>query len=494
MAMKVVLSTPPGQTTERWPPLGLLYIASNVRAHRSDRVQVIDAFCEGLDTKALVERAVKAKPDVFGINCSTHTFLSAVETLRKIREVLPEIVLVMGGFHATFAAQRILADYPFVDYVIKGEAENAFVQFLDSLEEGRSPSGVDGISYTEDGGFVDNPAVPVRDLDSLPFPARHLVEGIKYGYSHENVRLTFGKFTTLCSSRGCPFRCTYCSCAAFTQRRWRPRSPENVVDEIEELQGQGYESAVFVDDNFTLKRSRVEEICRLLRARKIRMRFYCEGRVDHAPFELLRTMKQAGFEVIYFGVESASDHVLSYYKKGITSAQSKRAIATAKRAGMLVVTSYIIGAPVESQEDILRTIKFIVETRPHAVQLNILDCLIGTPIWDDMVRAGVIGPDDWKRNHRIYEYNQAGLSKDALDDLAARGYAAHVEGWKNRAGVLDFFRLMRTNETGRRVILGNILRLPTLRRISRESREKAKQPPPERSWSSRPSRMAGTRP
>ncbi|HLB67994.1 MAG TPA: cobalamin-dependent protein, partial [Thermoplasmata archaeon] len=124
MAMKVVLSTPPGQTTERWPPLGLLYIASNVRAHRSDRVQVIDAFCEGLDTHALVERAVKAKPDVFGINCSTHTFLSAVETLRKIREVLPEIVLVMGGFHATFAAQRILADYPFVDYVIKGEAEN----------------------------------------------------------------------------------------------------------------------------------------------------------------------------------------------------------------------------------------------------------------------------------------------------------------------------------------------------------------------------------
>jgi anaerobic magnesium-protoporphyrin IX monomethyl ester cyclase len=453
--------------------LGLLYIASSVRAKRTDEIRVIDAFCENLSTQTLVHRVVQEKPDVFGMNCSTHTFLQAMDAMDAVHRSLPETILVLGGFHATFAAERILRDYPFIDFVMKGEAELGFPKFLDCLDAGTSPADVDGITYLEDGELVSRPLAITKDLNVLPFPARELVENLDYGYSHKGIRLTFGKFTTLCSSRGCPFRCTYCSCAAFSQRRWRPRSPENVVDEIEQLQDQGYECAVFVDDNFTLKHKRVEEICHLLRERKIRMRFYCEGRVDHSPYELLRTMKLAGFDVMYYGVESISPHVLDYYKKGITAEQSRKAIEDAKRAGMLVVISLIIGAPVESKEDILRTIEFIHETRPHGVQMNILDCLIGTPIWDDFIRAGVVKPNDWKRNHRIYEYNKNGLSRGVLEDLAERGYAAHIQGWKHRQGVSDFLKLMRENPTGRKVILGNLLRLPEVRRMSLEARAKA---------------------
>ncbi len=476
--MKIVLSTPPGRTTERWPPLGLLYIASSVQAQRSDEVRVIDAFCENLTKEALVDRVLRERPDVFGMNCSTHTFLSAVEALRDVHEALPGTALVMGGIQATFTADQILGAYPFIDYIIKGEAERAFPQLLGCLEDGRAPSELEGISFRQDGGITSRPLAVVKDLDSLPFPARNLVEGIKYGYSHKAFRLTFGKFTTLCSSRGCPFQCTYCSCAAFSQRRWRARSAENVVDEIESLQDQGYECAVFVDDNFTLKRSRVEEICRLLRARKIRMRFYCEGRVDAAPYGLMRTMKQAGFDVMYFGVESVSDHVLRYYKKNISAAQSRQAIEAAKRAGMLVVTSYIIGAPVESEEDILRTIDFIEATRPHGVQLNILDCLPGTALWEDMLRAGVVGPEDWKRNHRIYEYHEDGLSRARLEELAEQGYAAHMQGWKNREGLLDILRLLRSNHSGRKVVFGNLHRISGIRRVSAEARMKIAQPRP----------------
>jgi len=471
--MKVLLSTPPGNTTELWPPLGLLYIASSLRATRSDTVRVIDAFCENLSTAELVRRVAGAGPDVFGINCSTHTFLSAVEALKGIREAVPDATLVLGGYHATFAAERILRDYPFVDFVLKGEAERSFPELLDRLEAGTSPASVEGISYLEDGRYVSQPLAVIRDLDALPFPDRRLVEGIPYGYYHKDFRITFGKFTTLCSSRGCPFQCTYCSCAAFSQRRWRSRSAENVVDEIELLRDQGFESAVFVDDNFTLKKSRVERICDLLRERRIRMRFYCEGRVDNAPYALLRTMKRAGFEVIYFGVESASRHVLDYYKKGISADQSRRAIDDAKRAGMVVLTSYIIGAPVESREDVQRTIDFIASTRSHGVQINILDCLVGTPIWEAMVQAGIVAPDDWKRNHRIYEYNPGGLSRAALEELQARGYRDHLKAWKNRAGLREFFRLMRTNRTGRKVILGNILRIPTIRSLLEGLKEHA---------------------
>ena len=465
--MKVFLSTPPGKTTELWPPLGLLYIASSLRARGRSDVRVLDAFCHNLDGEELARRVVREHPDVFGINCSTHTFLDAIEALRKVHAASPDTTLVMGGYHSTFAAEKILRDYPFVDYVIKGEAERAFPALLDRLEAGKAPSDVDGITYLEDGEPVSRPLAVIQDLDALPPPDRSLLGSLEYGYFHQNIRLTFGKFTTIVSSRGCPFACTYCSCAAFSQRRWRARTATNVVDELEVLYDQGYENVVFVDDNFTLKQSRVREMCEEIRERKIRMRFYCEGRVDNAPYELLRMMKRAGFDVIYFGVESPSPRVLDYYKKGITAVEAQKAVADAKRAGMIVVTSFIIGAPVESPADIQHTIDFIRALRPHAVQVNILDCLIGTPIWDDLVRDGIVAPGDWKRNHRIWEYHEDGLTQERLGKLSEDAYAAHIEGWKGPGGLKDFVHMMRVNRTGRKVVMGNLFN-PDVRRRLRE--------------------------
>lgn len=463
--MKVLLSTPPGKTTELWPPLGLLYIASSLKAVRPDSIRVLDAFCENLSVEQLVQRAVQEKPDVFGINCSTHTFLRAIEAVRGIHDALPDTTLVMGGYHSTFAAEKILRDYPFVDYVIKGEAERAFPHLMDALESGTPPEHVEGISYLDDGALVNQPLAVIRDLDELPFPDRALLGDLEYGYFHQNIRLTYGKFTTICSSRGCPFTCRYCSCAAFSQRRWRARGATSVVDELEILQDQGYESVVFVDDNFTLKKSRVTEICEQLRARKIHMRYYCEGRVDNAPYSLLREMKRAGFDVIYFGVESPTPRVLDYYKKTITSEQATKAVADAKRAGMVVITSFIIGAPVESREDIDHTIDFIRALRPHGVQVNILDCLIGTPIWDELVQKGIVGPEDWKRNHRIWEYHADGLPQETLGALTREAYAAHISGWKSRAGLLDLLKIVRVNASARKVIMGNVLNADTMRRL-----------------------------
>ncbi len=463
--MKVFLSTPPGKTSELWPPLGLLYIASSLRARGRGDVKVLDAFCHNLDGDALAARVVQERPDVFGINCSTHTFLAAIDAVRKIHAASPETTLVMGGYHSTFAAENILREYPFVDYVIKGEAERAFPNLLDRLEAGKRPDDVEGITYLEDGRTVSRPLAVIQDLDALPFPDRTMLGDLEYGYFHQNIRLTFGKFTTIVSSRGCPFSCTYCSCAAFSQRRWRARTASNVVDELEGLYENGYENVVFVDDNFTLKKSRVTEICEDIRARKIKMRFYCEGRVDNAPYELLRTMKRAGFEVMYFGVESPSPRVLDYYKKGITATEAQKAVADAKRAGMLVVTSFILGAPVERPADIQRTIDFIRTLRPHAVQVNILDCLIGTPIWDGLVKEGIVAPDDWKRNHRIWEYHENGLPRETLGQLSEEAYAAHIQGWKGAGGLKDFVRMMGVNRTGRKIVLGNLFNPDVRRRL-----------------------------
>ncbi len=464
--MKVVLSTPPGRTTELWPPLGLLYIASSLKSRRSDDLKVIDAFCENLTEDELVERVVSEKPDVFGMNCSTHTFLTTIETMRKLRVALPEAKLVLGGFHATFAAEQIMKEYSFLDYVVKGEAEISFPKLLDRIEQGKDPDDVEGVGFVKNGRTKFSPPVLIMDLDSLPFPDRSLADKVEYGYYHKNIKLTFGKFTTVSSSRGCPYRCAYCSCAAFSQRKWRSRSPENVVEELEMLHGQGYECVVFVDDNLTHNRARMERICGLIMERKINMRFYCEGRADNAPFDLLKKMKRAGFDVIYYGVESPQPQVLEYYRKTVSAEQSEKAIANAKRAGMLVVTSFIVGAPVESMEDMQKTVEFILRVRPHGVQVNILDVLVGTEIWDRLSAQGVIGPEDWKSNHRIYEYALNGMTRADLEDVVNRSYTAHIDSWKSSAGLIEILQTLWANKTARSVVTGNILNPSVRKRIS----------------------------
>jgi anaerobic magnesium-protoporphyrin IX monomethyl ester cyclase len=464
--MKVVLSTPPGRTSELWPPLGLLYIASSTLSRRSDELKVIDAFCENLAEEDLVNRVVSEKPDVFGMNCSTHTFLTTINAMRRLRDALPDAKLVLGGFHATFAADKILKAYPFLDYLVKGEAELSFPKLLDRIEKGQDPSDVEGIGFVKNGEVVMNEPELIMDLDSLPFPARELADKVKYGYSHKSIKLTFGKFTTVSSSRGCPFRCAYCSCAAFSHQKWRARSPSNVVDELERLYGDGYECLVFVDDNLTHNRERMEKICDLIKKRRIRMRYYCEGRADSASPELLRKMKRAGFDVIYFGVESAQKHVLEYYRKTVSPQQSEKAIADAKKAGMLVITSFIVGAPVESSEDMNKTIEFIMRTRPHAVQVNILDVLIGTEIWDRLSSQGVTGADDWRTNHRIYEYALSPLSRAELEEVVNRAYAAHLDAWKTGKGLVELLRTLYSNKTARSIVMGNLLNPKVKERLS----------------------------
>jgi anaerobic magnesium-protoporphyrin IX monomethyl ester cyclase len=453
--MKIMITTPPAKTTELWPPLGLLYIAANVKKHRNDDVQVVDAFCLNLDGDELVERVVKERPDVFGMNCSTHTFLQAIETIRKISERLPDTVILLGGYHATFAAEQILRGYPFIDYIIKGEAEEAIVDLLDCIESSKRPYQVAGISFLDEGRHVSNQLAIVQDLDALPMPDRGLLAGVNYGYTMQGIPLTFGKFTTISTSRGCPFNCSYCSCAAFSLRKWRYRSAESVVEEMQMLYDQGYKSVVLVDDNFTHREERVEKICGLIREKGIKMQFYCEGRVNNASLGMLKTMKRAGFDVMYFGAESASETVLEYYNKKIRPAQITTAVANAKAADMIVITSFILGAPAESDEEIRKTIDFIYRLRPHAVEINILDYLVGTPLWQQMETDGIIGPDDWKRNHRVYEYVKE-KDRDKMEALVQQGYDAYLNAWKNKSGAMELLSLLAHNKTARRVIFSNL--------------------------------------
>ncbi len=417
---------------------------------------MVDAFCRDMSTESLLEMLRSLSPDIIGLNCSTHTFRETIDAMERISLALPDAILILGGYHATFTAERILRNYPFIDYIIKGEAEHAIVQLLDCIDGGGDPYQVDGISFVKDDVYLERPLTIIKDLDSLPMVDRSELGDLEYGYRHQGIPLTFGRFTTVISSRGCPYDCSFCSCSLFSQRRWRARSPENVVRELESLYRDGYRTVVLVDDNFTQDRERAIRICDLIVGKGIRMSIYCEGRVNKADPELMRMMKRAGFEVIFFGTESASPHVLDYYNKKVRTEQIVEAVNNAKDAGMMVITSFIMGAPVETEEDLERTVSFIRQLRPHAVEINVLDYVVGTRIWTERESSGEVGPEDWKTNHRAHEY-QDGLSQAVLQSFVDKGYDAYIGSWRCMDGYREFLRLLVKNRTARRLVSRNIL-------------------------------------
>lgn len=243
-----------------WPPLGILYIGT-VLKEAGFEVSVLDAAVKGWYYDKIGKWVKKEGPDIVGISSLTPNFSHGMEIARRVKETLPETKIIVGGYHATFMADRMLREFPFIDLVVRGEGEGTILDVLSAFQGRKKLREVDGISYIRHGKIVHNrPRKLMTNIDEVPFPDRSLVED-EYANTIGGVSFAGGKFTTIITSRGCPFRCTFCCCTAFRNGICTFRSPENVVRELEELVGQGYEDIGIVDDSFTFVKKRVEKIC-----------------------------------------------------------------------------------------------------------------------------------------------------------------------------------------------------------------------------------------
>jgi radical SAM superfamily enzyme YgiQ (UPF0313 family) len=175
---------------------------------------------------------------------------------------------------------------------------------------------------------------------------------------------------------------------------WRPRSVKNIVEELELLRSKGYEQFLFVDDNFTLNQKRVVKFCRILRKEGLDIEWFCDSRVNNCNYDVFRQMVKAGCRIVYFGVESANQRILDYYKKGTTPEEALSAVQKARKADVdVIVGSFILGAPDETREEIQNTLRFANKLDIDVPQLNILGAFTGTDLWADLVAKGFIDED-----------------------------------------------------------------------------------------------------
>jgi anaerobic magnesium-protoporphyrin IX monomethyl ester cyclase len=381
-----------------WPPLGVLYCAGVLKAEGVE-VSLLDQPAKGFSLDQTMKWVKKEDPDIVGFSVLLSTAKEAPRIAERVKVENPDVVVVFGGHHSSFNACRILEKYPFVDVVIRGEGEYASLEVARCVENGGELDEVKGISFRKNGVVVSTPDRPLNvDVDALPFPDRDLA-GAKYESTVFGVKINSKKFTTILSSRGCPFNCSFCGIRKFSRRVWRPRSVENVVAELEYLQSEGYEQFLFVDDNFTLDARRVSRLCRSIKKAGMDIDWFCGSRVDHVSCGMFREMVNAGCKCLFFGIESANQRILDYYSKGITPDQSEKAVCKARKAGVdVIVGSFIVGAPDETRREIVNTFEFANRLNLDVPDVNILGAHTGTDLWNDLVARGLLNEEEQWEN------------------------------------------------------------------------------------------------
>ena len=349
-SLDVLLQTPE-KVVSLWlsQPLGMLYVATILK-NRGIEVSVLDQSAKGFSMKKTVEWVKKEDPDILGFSTLVNSGRTAAQIAREVKKENPNITIVFGNFHATFNAERILKKYPYVDIIVRGEGEYTSVELVECLKKESKLKNVSGITFRKKNQIISTPDRPlIKDIDAFPFPDRELLG--EYHATIAGAYIAPKKFTNILSSRGCVFKCRFCGSRVLSRGMWRPRSVENTIKEIRLLVSKGYRQFLFADDNFTLNPKRVVKLCQRIRKEKMDIEWFCEGRVDSCSYDMLREAVKAGCRIIIFGIESANQRILDYYKKRITVEQSENAVKTARKAGVdVVVGSFIVGAPDETRQ------------------------------------------------------------------------------------------------------------------------------------------------
>jgi radical SAM superfamily enzyme YgiQ (UPF0313 family) len=380
--------------SKAWPPLGMLYIAGVLRREGIE-VSVLDQTARGFSDEQVLGWVKKEDPDILGFS----VLQSAAKEASKLAEIVkawnPNITIVMGNYHATFNDARILKKYPCVDVIVRGEGEYACLDLAKCSEKKGNLRDVKGITIRDDEDIVSTPDRPlIKNIDDLPFPDRNLTNA-QYTSTVFGVKVATRKFTTVLTSRGCSFQCSFCGCRKFARGVWRPRSVKNIMNELKMLQNEGYEEILLVDDNFTLNRKRARKLCREIRKERLSLRWFCDSRVDHCDYDTFRDMVRAGCNGVYFGIESANQRILDYYNKGITPQQAVDAVRKARKAGVsIIVGSFIVGAPDENRSEVENTLNFAQKLDIDVPSFSILGAIPGTQVWNDLSTKGLINEDE----------------------------------------------------------------------------------------------------
>jgi radical SAM superfamily enzyme YgiQ (UPF0313 family) len=443
------------QVLENAPlPINLVYVGTAIEDKH--QVKIYDRNLIPGDNEFL-DYVKNYSPDIIGLNSITSEMLFDLMHLGKmIKSNFPKIIILVGGVHATIEPDSILNE-PYIDYILRGEGEAAFLEFCDTFD--KNPKKLKKLKNVN-----KNPLRPFVNMDDLKLPNYDLVDIKKYGIFYVNM------------SRGCPGDCSFC----YSPKMWgindhphiRAYSLEKTKLLFKELI-EKYNVKVFsiVDDNFVPFKSRAIEICRFLEGYKLH--FFCFGRADYVNDEILRALKKAGCHTIQIGIESGNQRVLDFLNKKVSVQQNIEAIKCCKRNGITLDASCMAGITSETIEELKDTVNMIKTYKPDIVNMKVFNPMPGTKLFDYCIQKGLFQKPKtleewalWTGGMTSVYHNTSEIPDDTLTKTVEEMWMTGF--YKNK--IKRFIYWMRIGEYGyvlksmKRIfeVRGGIFRIPGL--------------------------------
>jgi len=447
--MKILLINPAPTGTLKatgvlFPPLGLLYVAAYAEKE-GHQVAVRD-----LAVRRKREEVDFKKYDMVGISTDTTRHRQALQLAKKAKA--NGCTVVMGGPHPGYVDEEILSTHR-VDFIVHGEGEITFSELVAALENKNGQfDSIQGISFLSNGKLVRTPPRPfIENLDSLPFPARHLVRMDDY----RRTKLGSRDITPLVTSRGCPYQCAFCASSHFFGTKVRARSVASVLTELEEIDHRyHFNAAAFVDDTFNLFPKRVIEICHGIIKKKLDLWWWCLSRIDLLlrNEEMVREMVRAGAKSVFIGVESSNPRTLEELRKGIDVEETVRTVEMLKRNGLEIHASYILGGLDDTIKTIHDTIRFAKRLDTNIAQFSILTPYPGTVVYEQVKDRIFKWRSPWSffdMQHLVFRHDH--LSFIRMEWLLLKAHLLYYT--RSKKAIQDIWHHIKKHRLGLRTIL-----------------------------------------
>jgi radical SAM superfamily enzyme YgiQ (UPF0313 family) len=399
-------------------PFFMAYAAA-VLERAGKQVAVVDACAERLNDEACLSRIVKADPDLVVLETATPTIDIDLAFASKIKQRHPQVLIAFCGTHALMLEPQFLTNNEQAHFVFRGEYEMILHDLALALEDNADIGQIKGLVYRDsDGKVQDNGPRPLlKDIDSLPWPARHLFPMEVYSDRPGGIP---PPSLQMWASRGCPYQCVFCVWPQimYGGNRYRARNPVDVVDELEYcLKKWPFKSFYFDDDTFNIGKERIIRLSREIKSRKFGLPWSVMARADHVDREVLKEMKDAGLVAIKYGMESGVQDLIDASGKNLQIEQVEEALKISKDLGIEVHLTFTFGLPGETKETIRRTIKKAIEMDPLSVQFSVATPFPGTVYYADLLKKGHILTDNWEEysgsTGAVHRTNE--LTKSDLD-------------------------------------------------------------------------------
>jgi len=389
--------------------LGILYIASALKkAGHEVSVQLVDE-------ESVFSELSDFGPDIVGVSCVTATYNASIRILEAVKSFDKSIVTIIGGHHVTFTVKETLEE-SCIDYLIRGEGEEVIPELLDNIEAGKLFKLVRGVCFKKKNKlFNQNSIALVKDLDSIPFPDRSFIK------DRSN--------TFIICSRGCPFKCNFCSISNFYNGAWRKRKISSVLDELEQVKGiyNGKVRVAFRDDSFTVDTKWTKDLCKGMIDRGFKFKWWCNSRVDsiNKDEKLLSVMRDSGCNGISLGLESGVQEIINSYHKGITLEQARNAALKAREHSIKQIWYFMIGSgdKYDRPRYIKKSVNFMKDFPFDLVQISLLTPYPGTCLYEKLKQENRIINTNWDDYDGIHcVYKPVGMSPKKLEAEFGNAY------------------------------------------------------------------------